>query len=338
MIPLFETFPGLKENLPFISLCDLPTPVIPLTKLAKKVDIKELYLKQDGLTATPFGGNKVRKLEFLLAEAQSKGAKEVMTFGFSGSNHALATAVHAKQVGMKSISMLVPQTSHPYVERNLAMSRQVGAEIHFYPNFDALERGTKRQRFFHCLKTFKSPFIIPPGGSSPTGVTGYVNAAYELHHQIQQNQFPRPDVIYITLGTAGTFVGLLIGFKALDINIPIVPVRVVDDDFMPPAKVVKLFEETVTFLSSKDPSFPKLTLTVDELQIRDEFFGEGYAEFTSQGNAAIETMKETEGYNLDGTYTGKTFAAVLEDAKNGLLKDKKVLFWNTLNHHQQTAE
>ncbi|MCP5108354.1 MAG: pyridoxal-phosphate dependent enzyme [bacterium] len=134
MIPLFEQFPKLAGNLPHVDLCRFPTPVLKLEKLGNTLGLDNLYIKQDGLTAQPFGGNKIRKLEFLLGDALGQGAEEVITFGYAGSNFALATAVYAKQVGLKSISMLMPQPNACYVRRNLLMSRYADAEFHQYPN------------------------------------------------------------------------------------------------------------------------------------------------------------------------------------------------------------
>ena len=293
MIPLFEQFPNLEEKLPYVSLCELPTPVRKLEKLGRKIGLDHLYIKQDGLTAGPFGGNKVRKLEFLLGEALRQGMKEVMTFGFAGSNHALATAVYAKRLGLKSISMLLPQHNAHYVRRNLLMSKYCEAELHHYPNKTLLAVGTFYQLQRHRLKRGKAPYVILPGGSTPVGAVGFVNAAFELKKQIDQKEIPEPDCIYAALGSAGTVVGLMIGLKALKMKSKIIPIRVVGHHFIDKNRVLELFSGTAALLHSLEPLFPR----------------------------------------LDGTYTGKTFAALIEDAREERLKGKKVLFWNTLNAH-----
>jgi 1-aminocyclopropane-1-carboxylate deaminase/D-cysteine desulfhydrase-like pyridoxal-dependent ACC family enzyme len=331
MIPLFQQFPGLKDKLPYVSLCHLPTPVNKLDKLGQAIGVRDLYIKQDGLTAQPFGGNKIRKLEFLLGEALQQGAREVMTFGFAGSNHALATAVSANKIGLTGISMLMPQHSADYVRRNLLMSHYANVELHHYPNKLQLSLGVKYQEFRHWLKKGKAPYIIPIGGSTPLGVTGFVNAAFELKTQIEQKELPEPDVIYVALGSAGTAVGLMIGLKALKLKSKIIPIRIVDHNFTSLNTVRELFSKTVDFLYNAAPSFPCLELSPDELNIRDEYLGNGYAQFTREGKAAIALMEETEGIRLDGTYTGKTAAALIDDARKQELKDRVVLFWNTLN-------
>ena len=130
MIPLFEQYPLLQEKLPYISLGEFPTPIQRLDQLGAKLKIGQLYIKRDDLSGKIQGGNKIRKLEFILGSALRSGAKEVITFGGAGSNHALATAIYAQQVGLKSISMLMPQPNANYVRRNLAMSHYYGAELH----------------------------------------------------------------------------------------------------------------------------------------------------------------------------------------------------------------
>jgi len=331
MIPLFEQFPVLKEKLPYVSLCQYPTPVKKLNKAGKEIGLEHLYIKQDGLTGKPFGGNKIRKLEFLLGDALRQGAKEVLTFGFAGSNHALATTVCAKQLGLKSISMLLPQHNAHYVRRNLLMSHYCRAELHHYANKLFLCIATLYQYLRHRLKKRKTLYIIPPGGSTTLGATGFVNAAFELKNQIDQKEIPEPDRIYVALGTAGTAVGLMIGLKVLDIKSKVIPVRVVDHRFIVDKTVFFLFSRTTTFLHSVDPSFPQYTLSAQDIETRDEYLGNGYAQFTKEGKEAISFMEETEGIQLDGTYTGKAFAALIADARKQKINDRVVLFWNTLN-------
>lgn len=332
-MPLFELFPVLEERLPFVSLGKYPTPILKLDKLGEKIGVPKLYIKQDGLTARPFGGNKIRKLEFVLGDALRQGAKEVLTFGFAGSNHCLATALCAKKLGLRSISMLLPQPNAHYVRRNLLMSLHAGAELHLYPNKPLLSMGTTVQLLRHRLKTGKAPYLIPPGGSSPAGVVGFVNAAFELRNQVERGEMPEPDLIYLGMGTAGTLVGLLIGLGILKMKTRVMPVRVVDEKFTDIHTVFQLHGRTISLLGSAAAVFPGLELSAKDVEIVADFLGEGYARFTREGKQAVTLLEETEGIKLDGTYTGKTFAALLAAAKEGKLKNKVVLFWNTLNAH-----
>jgi 1-aminocyclopropane-1-carboxylate deaminase/D-cysteine desulfhydrase-like pyridoxal-dependent ACC family enzyme len=132
MISIFKHYSSLKEKIPYISLGDFPTPIIHLANLGKEIGANQLYLKNDGLSGSNYGGNKIRKLEFLLGDALNKGAKAVLTFGFAGSNHALAAAVYAQSLGLKCISILLAQPNAQYVRNNLLFSQFCQSEIcHF---------------------------------------------------------------------------------------------------------------------------------------------------------------------------------------------------------------
>lgn len=332
MKPLLTSYPGLKENLAHIALGEFPTPVQKLDNLGRYLGTDGLYLKNDGLSALVYGGNKVRKLEFLLAEALDEGAKEVLTFGFAGSNHATATAFHSQKIGIRSISMLMPQPNARYVRQNLLMSYRSGAELHQYPDKKFLALGTMNQMIKHMVKNGKFPKIIPVGGTSPTGVAGFVNAALELKLQIREGLLPEPDKIYVATGTCGTAVGLMIGVKLAGLKSRVVPVRVTDSQYVNINIICNLFNKTISFLREKDPTFPNLKISKDEIELKEDFFGQKYALFTEEGINAISLIEEKEGIKLDGTYTGKALAGLSSDLRNGSLKDEVILFWNTYNN------
>lgn len=129
MIPLFKQYPLLEDKLPYVALGDFPTPVEKLDRLGADIGVDHLYIKRDDLSGKVYGGNKVRKLEFLLGHALRTEVKTVLTFGFAGSNHAVATAIYAHHVGLKSISMLMPQPNAHYPRRNLLMGYYCGVGL-----------------------------------------------------------------------------------------------------------------------------------------------------------------------------------------------------------------
>ena len=331
MIPLFEHFPLLRDKLPYRALGEFPTPVEKLAQLGENIGLEQLYIKRDDVSAKLYGGNKVRKLEFLLGHALQTRAKEVLTFGFAGSNHAVATAIYAHHVGLKSISLLMPQPNAYYLRRNLLMSYYSGAELHQHRNVPLVALGTMYQLLRHKLKYGSFPNVIAAGGSSPLGVIGFVNAAFELKNQIARGELPEPDRVYVALGTTGTAVGLMLGLKAANLKSRVIPVRVADEQFANVRKMVKLFRATNSFLCALDPAFPHVELAEREINIRHEFFGPQYALFTREGMDAVHRMKQTEGIKLDGTYTGKALAALIHDVENQEVKNEVLLFWNTYN-------
>jgi D-cysteine desulfhydrase len=331
MLPLFQKYPLLGEKLPYVSLGEFPTPVQKLDRFGDDVGVGQLYVKRDDLSGRVYGGNKIRKLEFLLGDALQNRAKQVVTFGYAGSNHALATAIYARQVGLRSISILLPQPIARYVGRNLLMSHHSDAELHHVRNIPLAYVATFYQRVRHRLRTGHFPRIVPPGGSSPLGTVGYVNAALELKKQITAGELPEPCRIYVALGTMGTVVGLMLGLKAAHLKSEVVPIRVVSEQLASVRKLIELFHKTNSFLRSLDSSFPRFGLSESRVDIRGGFLGQGYAHFTEDAMEAVSRMREAEGIKLEGTYTGKTLAALIRDADDQSLRDEVVLFWNTYN-------
>ncbi|MBD2503317.1 1-aminocyclopropane-1-carboxylate deaminase/D-cysteine desulfhydrase [Anabaena azotica] len=331
MIPLFQAYPQLKTQLPYVSLAELPTPIHQLNNLGEMVNAEQLYIKRDDVSGLIYGGNKIRKLEFLLADAIKQQAKRVITFGFAGSNHALATAIYAHFLGIHTTSMLMPQINAQYVRRNLLASHDYGADIHQHQTQLELAIHTAYQLIHYTLKEGHIPYIIAPGGSSPLGAIAYVNAAFELKEQIVQGQIPEPDFIYLPLGTMGTAVGLVLGLKAIGLKTKVIGVRVVEAQFANEQKMVNLFNRTNSLLHSLDPDFPILKIAEKDFCISLDFFGKNYAQFTESGMKAMMLMNEYEKIPLDGTYTGKTFAALIHDINQEDIKHKVILFWNTYN-------
>ncbi len=329
---LFRAYPRLAARLPRVPLATLPTPIEKLERIGADLGVSDLYIKRDDLSGEIYGGNKVRKLEFLFGDILNTRAKSVMTFGFAGSNHALATAIYAKQLGLKSTSLLMPQVNAHYVRCNLLASHHYQARLCHYRNCLFVFLGGIGKLLRGWLKGGDFPRIIPGGGSCPRGIVGYVNAAMELKDQIAAGKLPEPDLIYVPLGSMGTSVGLILGLRAAGLNkTRVVPVRVIEEKMASRKRFLKLFRQTASLLSKGDPSFPHLTLKDDELLIRNDCMGEGYAHFTRKGVDAADLMQRETGIVLNGAYSAKAFSALLDDARKGALKGKTVVFWNTYN-------
>ncbi|MDD5094377.1 MAG: pyridoxal-phosphate dependent enzyme [Dehalococcoidia bacterium] len=335
MIPLLEQHPALINTLPHIALGEFPTPVQKLDKLGHQIGLDHLYIKRDDLSGKTYGGNKVRKLEFLLGDALHSGAKEVLTFGAAGSNHALATAVYAQQLGLRSISMLRPQPNAHSVRRNLLMSYHCGADLHLCSpilcDTPLAVLSASYQRLRHRLRSGQFPRVIPMGGSSPLGVLGFVNAALEFKDQVARGEIPEPDYIYVASGSMGTAAGLILGLKAANSKTRVIAVRVTGEKFVNKTGMIELIRKTNSLLCSLASSFPSMDFTEDDVEIRHDFFGESYALYTAEGMQASDRIERAEGIKLEGTYTAKALAALLDNAERQALQNKVVLFWNTYN-------
>jgi D-cysteine desulfhydrase len=290
-----------------------------------------LYVKRDDLAGAVYGGNKPRRLEFELANALRRGAKSVITFGYAGSNHALATAVYARRAGLGCILVLLEQPNAHYVRENLAAHPAFGAELYHVPNAELAVPRAVYEIARHTLTERRPPYLIEQGGSSPLGTVGYVNAALELKEQIDQGLLPEPSRIYVPWGSMGSAVGLAIGLKAAGLRSRVVAVDIVGPRWASPSKAAQLFKKTNRLLRNIDRTFPELRLQNGDIVIDYRFLGEGYAYFTREGVEAIDFLRQREGLRLDGSYSGKTFAALMADARAGQLGTAPVLFWDTYN-------
>ncbi len=338
-LPLFQHFPELANKVSYISFADLPTPVQELTELNSQLHnpCGALYIKRDDLTGTLtdgqklYGGNKVRKLEFLLPDARACGAQEVITFGCAGSNHALATAVYANQLGMQCANLLKPQINSHVVQQNLLLAKNAHADLLYFPDNDTRKIGAFAQWMQKYQSKGTYPYIIPTGGSCPIGVLGFVNAACELKQQILHKQITLPDYIYVATGSCGTVAGLALGFELAHIKTHIIAVATEPHESNAAylKELEDLYTQTNQFLHEKDTSVPLRAFPQDRVTIRFEFSGNNYGMPTAEGQQAQALFKKHAGINLDPTYTAKAAAALIADAHAGMLTDKVVLYWDT---------
>jgi len=309
-----------------VLLAELPTPIGPLANIAKYYGHNALFIKQDNLSGRIYGGNKIRKLEFLLGEALAEGRKRVITYGAAGSNHALATAVCCRELGLKAISILAPQETSIHVRRNILMSHAVGAELHLYPHYNEFPEATRLLSEKYLQEDGIAPYIIPAGGTNATGALGFVNAAFELAEQLV------PDVIYLPMGTGGTHAGLLVGLRLAGLKTRVEAVRVTHPQFKRESHIRQLCSELCDMLGVA------AVIQDSDIIIRDDFFGENYGIPTPEGQQAVDLFQTEESIYLENTYTGKTVAALLHDLRNGRLNGQTVLYWNTLNSRDFSSE
>ena len=325
MLPLFQAFPQLARSLPHLPLANLPTPVE-----AMDIDIPNLHVKRDDACATLYGGNKVRKLEFFLGYAKEQGYTSTITYGCVGSNHALATALHAQARGLRPISVLFPQPIAQNVRRNLLRHFQTGARLEHCRSGSEAAAATRKQFRAADERDGPYPFVIAAGGSAPLGIAGFVNAAFELKQQIESGEVPKPDVIYVPSGTMGTAIGLLLGLQAAQLDTHVMAVAVTVPPWTSEEKARTHFQAANRFLHENDPAFPLFEFPENRFTLRHGFLGPQYGEYTPEGLDAVRRAAHA-GIKLEGTYTGKSFAALLQDAAEGKLAGKTTLFWNTYN-------
>jgi D-cysteine desulfhydrase len=329
----------LKNRLPYIKIGFLPTSVESLDGLANLQRGKNIYIKRDDLCGTVYGGNKVRKLEYLLGEARATGAQHIITSGAAGSNHARATATYATSLGLKTTLMLFDQPPSPEIRENLLADYCTGAELILDETYEShvIHFQNKVRQIEHIEG--KTPYIIPAGGSSITGVVGFVNAAFELKYQIDSGIIVEPEAIFTAFGTMGTVAGLVLGLKAAGLKCRVHAVRVVPDFISSLAKCLDLISKTNRLLHDSDSTFPVLSIDDKDFTIENNYLGEGYGIATPEGEHFIKLIQSTDRIDLDTVYTGKCGAAFYTYLQQ-CSHDASVLLWNTKNSHtldQQTA-
>ena len=332
---IFNYHPGL-EKLPRIPLGDFPTMVERLSNIEKALGVKsEIWIKRDDLSSEIYGGNKIRKLEFLFGKMKEKGKTTCVTTGGIGSNHALAVTLFAHHLGYEVLLPLFHQPLTIHVRENLLLDYYFGAELVYgggYVNtfFKGMSAILKWR-----WKYGKFPYLIPPGGSNPMGTVGFVNAVFELKEQL--DGIPMPDFIFVTLGSCGTMAGLLLGLTLTELKSQLIGVRVVDRIVSNKRCVKNLAMKTWKLLHKIDPSVPAPdSRKLANFTIFHDYFGGEYGRYIPRGIEARKIMLETEGIILDGTYTSKTFAGLIDFVKEN--KPSKVLFWHTYNNRRKFDE
>jgi len=326
-IPLFEAYPALEKQLPWMHLGNWPTPVQKLHNLGKAVGYENLWIKRDDLSSDIYGGNKVRKLEFAIADALRKKRKYMVTVGGIGTNHGLATTIYCGRAGIKTVLVLVPQPITDKVQENLLLDQHFGAEIN-------VGRSTAEAylRAVWVLLAHPGFYLLWAGGTSPLSTLGYVNAAFELKRQIDAGLLPEPKYIFGATGSMGTTAGLIVGSRLAGLKSRIVGVKVSMGAYSNVRGIVSLANKTAGLMRKHDPSVTDMRFTASDFDFETGFFGGEYGRVTPEGQAAVDLIKKAEGIRLETTYTGKALAAMLDFIKKGRSPDgAPILFWNTYN-------
>lgn len=324
---LNQNYPQIEKKLPYIEIGNFPTPVKRLNNLNQISETCRLYCKCDDVSGSLYGGNKIRKLEFVFAEAKKARATRLITSGMVGSNHALATAIYGKKFGFNVTLMLFGEQKGDHVINNLIADYSTGADICYDETFEEHEQSIKEKFLYYSEKEGSEPFIIPAGGTSFTGVAGYMNAAFELKAQIEKGELDEPDAIFVPFGTMGTAAGLIIGMKLVGLKSKIYPVQVVPNFISDEIKFRKLINSSVFYFHDLDASFPDCRFSDEDYIIDKNQLGGGYGVSSESAEKAIRLFFDSENIKLDSVYSGKAAAGFIQYVKTN--KNKNVLFWNT---------
>jgi len=322
---LFRAFPGLARKIPHRPFLPGPTPITPLEGPGLPDGVS---VKRDDEATPLYGGNKPRKLEFLVGAACEQGSRRLLTTGGLGTNHGLATTMLGREAGLETTLVLVDQPLTPEVRESLRLFSAWGARVVDGRNVrGAALRGS--WAFARSALRGERPFLVPTGGSNATGVLGAVSMALELGEQVRDGSLPEPVNAYVAVGSGGSLAGLTLGLRLA--RLATRPVGVLVSDILPPTpkSLARLARRTLALMRRADPTVPEVAVSPGDFPLVTRQLGPGYGAPTAAGGEAIE-LAAGGGLHLDPTYTAKGFAELLARARTGALTTP-ALFWNTFN-------
>lgn len=316
----------LLSRFPRIFLAHLPTPLERLDRLTRELGGPEIWIKRDDCTGLSTGGNKTRKLEFLMAEAEAQGAEVVMTQGATQSNHARQTAAFAARMGYECHLLLEDRTGSKDADYNhngnVLLDHLHGATTETFDgglDMNAeLEKAADRMR-----AKGRRVYTIPGGGSNPTGALGYVNCAFELLGQANDLGLVIDHLVHAT-GSAGTQAGLIAGLKAMNAQVPLLGIGVRAPRAKQEENVFALAQATAAKIGAAG------AVKREDVVANTDYVGDGYGIPTPGGMEAIAMFAELEGILLDPVYSAKGAAGLIDLIRKGRFKKgERVVFLHT---------
>ena len=311
------------EKLPRFPLTQLPTPVESAPRLSRELGGPELLIKRDDLTSLAMGGNKARKLEFLVGQAIEQGADTLVTAGAAQSNHCRQTAAAAAKAGLRC-ELILNGDRPALANGNLLLDRILGATEHW---IERSQRATKLEQVARELREKgRKPYLIPVGGSNGVGATGYVVAMIELMEQLRAS---KQNVDHIVFGSSsgGTQAGIMLGARVAGFTGQLHGLSIDKDDpehFEYEEEVARIANECATYIGAAE-KFKRA-----DVKMVYGYMGEGYGVVGNLERGAIRMMGRCEGIILDPVYAGRAFGALVDLIHKGAFKrGETILFWHT---------
>ncbi|MFC9897048.1 1-aminocyclopropane-1-carboxylate deaminase/D-cysteine desulfhydrase [Nocardia sp. NPDC127579] len=320
---LHQRFPEVAAELPFLRLGDTPTPV---RELPLGIRTPVWCKDESGYGSGGWGGNKVRKLEWLLPDAQRRGARSIVTAGATGTNWGLAAALYGREQGLEVALALVDQPLDDHVRAQLARLEASGATLHRTHSKLRTTLSAPWLLLRHANGR-KLPYVLPVGGSSPIGTLGYVEAALELAAQIRAGELPEPAHLVTAVGSGGTAAGLALGLRLAGLRTRVLGVVVNDTLPLSAKHIVGLALRAEDVLRERGAQLEPSGLTPADVTMLRDWLGPGYGHETLSAIAARDRAGMV-GLHLETVYTAKAFAAITDLSARGEL-DGPTVFLNT---------
>ena len=322
---MFRWLPQLAQRVPWVQLGDWPTPLEPIT-----IDGRELWIKREGDSSARYGGNKIRTLEAWLGHAQAAGFERIWAMGAYGSNHAIATVLHARALGLDAGAILFPQPHSVWAQENASALVGSGCEL-------VLLRHVVEVPFagLRIARRDRRSIVMPPGGATPIGTFGAMSAAFEIAEQVTAGLAPPPVRIVLPIGSTCTSAGLVAGFSLAHATgawpwpVPIIhAVRVTPWPVTSRVRTAYLALRTLARIAKLGGPRIDIGLAtlVRRLVVDGRELGAGYGVATPRGQAAMRSFARADAPRLDGVYSAKATAAALRLHHRGIAP---LMLWAT---------
>lgn len=317
-LPIFDLAPRLRSRT-FLPIAKRPTPVQPLHGFGERV-----FVKRDDLVSDVYGGNKVRRWEWLLGRAKDRGVETLVTVGGTGSTQVTSLTAHGGRAGFEVVGVLFDQPWSPFVEEALELDQRFGGTVIRGGGYARTALLTLQQ-----MATRKRAMLVPPGASGPLANLAYVDALLELAQQVERKELPRPDRIVVACGSGGTTVGLAVGAAMLGWPTVVVGVRITELVASNSLTLGALTSATESLLRKEGFRSSRRVWNGARPQMDHRFVGAGYGHSTPA--AAREAIRFESLFGAPGevTYSGKALAALATIAAEH--PRENMLLWNTLS-------
>lgn len=325
---LFDALPSLARSVPWRPLAHTPTALERIPSLEGWLGRDDLWMKRDDLASPLYGGNKVRRYEFVLAEAEQRGAKRIVTAGGIASTQVLATALFGRALGFEVRAVLFDQPITRFAKSQLLSFADAGAELVWGGSY----LGTAIHTIHAMARDRRDGnYLILPGAASPLANLGYLDAMLELAQQVELGQMPRPDAIVLPTGSSGTLAALALGAAHLGWDTVILGVRITVRIATNALTIGSIVRATDRFLEARDPKRWKRQRGRVRWELDHRAIGGGYGVPTPESVDALERVRALTGAEGEVTYSAKALAALRRIAIEPRWAGKTILLWNTLS-------
>lgn len=304
-------------------LAKLPTPIEELVRFSDKLKGPNIYIKRDDLTGLELSGNKVRKLEFVLAQSLQQKVDLIISCGGKQSNHLRTCSIAAAKLGIKA-HLVIWENENNEIKGNHLLNCLSGASFSFYQaeNIDDMNKYMESLADEYRAKGF-NPQVIPLGANTPLGVLGYVHTVKEMYSQFKELNF-FPNYIVTAVGTGSTYLGLLLGIKYYNLPVGLIGINVIDENIDYRASLKEEWEKFCDYFKLK------ISFDFEQIKIKSDYIGLGYGKPQKEISEVVSTLAESEGIILDSVYAGKAMYGLCEEIKKKRFqKDDKILFLHT---------